>query len=147
MNFNILAGRCRELLILQLPKTSVICKFPCLLNLTPTNLPLSLIFLCLPCTGTSVRLYIVSYWGCKVTEFAEQLYIYWWISILYSHSWYLLWMSVSYIWISSRLMQLLMGRLTKSSINQVGGQMVAQCTMWLSIFSHFSRIIYKLWVM
>lgn len=32
------AGRCRDLLSLQQPKTSLQCKFPCFLNMPPTNL-------------------------------------------------------------------------------------------------------------
>ena len=34
----ILVGRCRDLLILQLLKTSLKCKLPCLLHLPPTSL-------------------------------------------------------------------------------------------------------------
>lgn len=34
----ILVGRCRDLLILQPPKTGLLCKSPCLLNLLPINL-------------------------------------------------------------------------------------------------------------
>ena len=36
--FNILVGRCGHHLVLQLPVTSLVSKFPCLLNLPPTNL-------------------------------------------------------------------------------------------------------------
>lgn len=39
--FKILTGRGGDLLILWLPTTSLRCKFPCLLNLSPTNLELS----------------------------------------------------------------------------------------------------------
>lgn len=40
----ILAGRCRDLLVLQPLKTSLIHKFPCLLKLPPTNLEWSASF-------------------------------------------------------------------------------------------------------
>ena len=36
--FKILVGRFRDFLTLQLPKTSLLCTFPCLLNLPPINL-------------------------------------------------------------------------------------------------------------
>ena len=39
--FKILAGDCPDLLILQVPKISLLCKFPCLLNPPPTNLKCS----------------------------------------------------------------------------------------------------------
>lgn len=44
INFKILAGRFRDLLILRLLKTKLRGKFPCLLKLTPTNLELSASF-------------------------------------------------------------------------------------------------------
>lgn len=38
LTFKILVGGLRHLYFLQLPKTSLLCKFPCLLKLPPTNL-------------------------------------------------------------------------------------------------------------
>lgn len=57
--FKILRGSYRDLLILQPPKTSFICQFPCWLTLPCTSLEwsLSLVSPCLPCTGASFRLY------------------------------------------------------------------------------------------
>lgn len=48
--FKILAGRCRDLPVLWLPKISLTRKFPCLLNLSPTHLgkPASFFSLALP---------------------------------------------------------------------------------------------------
>lgn len=44
ITFRILAGRCEDLLILQPLMTSLICRFPCLLNLLPTNVKWSASF-------------------------------------------------------------------------------------------------------
>lgn len=54
----ILVGRCRDLFILWSPKTSLLCKVPCSLNLPPANLEgyaSPLVCLCPPCMGTSFR--------------------------------------------------------------------------------------------
>lgn len=42
--FQILAGRCRDLFILRLPKTGLVSKFPCLSNLPSTTLEWSVYF-------------------------------------------------------------------------------------------------------
>ena len=50
------------------PKTSLICKFSCLLNLPPTNLECSASFLHSPCMGASFLLYPENSQDCKPTE-------------------------------------------------------------------------------
>lgn len=47
-----LAGGCENLLILQLPKTSPVIKFPCLLNLPPAHLQKSAFSLSLSLPST-----------------------------------------------------------------------------------------------
>lgn len=71
--FKILVGRCNDLLILQLPKVSLTCKFLCLLNLPPVNLEWSASFLlfmyissCPLCTGTNLK--INNWWASHETE-------------------------------------------------------------------------------
>lgn len=44
-----MAGRCRDLVILQWPKTSLVHKFPCLIKLPPTNLECPASFFVSPC--------------------------------------------------------------------------------------------------
>lgn len=55
-----MVGRCRDLLVLQPPKISLICKFCCLLNLPSANqsLPLSLISPYLPCPPQGIWIQI-----------------------------------------------------------------------------------------
>ena len=62
INFKILEGRCGDLLLLRPPKTSLACKFPCLLNLPPTNLeclPLSLVSPCPACLWTNTIIWFL----------------------------------------------------------------------------------------
>lgn len=63
-------GGCRNLLILWLPRTSLVFKFLCLLNLPPMNLerlPLSLISPCPPHMGAGFKFCLGSSQGCEAT--------------------------------------------------------------------------------
>lgn len=75
-----MAGRCGYLLVLWLSKTSLLCKFPCLLKLLLTNLkrPASFFGLfCLPCMEASVNFHPGNSWGEKPTTVSESKVIKW----------------------------------------------------------------------
>lgn len=65
----ILVSECQDLLLLWPPKKSLVCKFPCVLNLPPADLEWS--FLHLSCrwyTEAYFRFHPGSSWGCKPTR-------------------------------------------------------------------------------
>lgn len=66
----VLEGRWGDQLLMQLSKTSLICKFCCILDGPPTNLewPASTFFSpCPPCPGTSLRFHLGKSWGFEPT--------------------------------------------------------------------------------
>lgn len=84
-SLKILLGGCGNLLILQSLKTVLMCSFPCLLNLPPTNLgcqPPSSIFPCLLCMGSLFQIWpskLPRLWTNRWSRRGSQVKCFWYI--------------------------------------------------------------------
>ena len=68
-------GQVQNLLILQLPMTNLLSKFPCILNLPSTNLEWPAFFFCLTLPsvyGAQFQINLDSSWGCEATLLNEE---------------------------------------------------------------------------